>query len=627
MPLHRLLRRFLPGKKLDEISDIESWRVYYIRLMLLISILALPVGLLFSFPTYVSEHHYGMIIFHVAFIVLMAAVLWMGDRLPQVHIFFLIIYGMTLTILAVLGPYYARPAWLIMSVITAAFLFGRRAAIAMAVLNAAVLMIFYAYAPPFLSAWTVVHQEPLGKWLMFCGNLTLLSLISTLPATFLINRMNTLLLKEKNLSRQLTTESQDLQTINAKLEKEISERMRAEAENKRLQTELVQIQKMEAMGTLAGGIAHDFNNILSAIIGYGQLVQADPALTDKSAQNLEKLLKAGERARLLVQQILTFSRKVDTSVEPLDLADSISDALLMMRSLIPANVKLQKILTGSCTVKSSSTYIHQILMNLCTNAIHAMGPDGGILDIELAGVTLSPAEASVLKLSPGGYARISVHDTGCGIPSGIIDRIFEPYFTTKGMGSGTGLGLSVVHGIAQSHQGGVTCQSTPGRGTTFTLYLPRIEDAAVSRESMAENEIPAGTETILFVDDEAMLADTSGQILSTLGYYVVAKTSSPEALKLFSETPDRFDAVITDMAMPHLTGDKLARKILDIRPDMPIIICTGYSEYISNSGALQLGIRDFLMKPYTIDELAGALRRALDGKSYPEKRGVSSGSH
>jgi len=626
MPLHRLLQKFSPGRKLAEIQDLESLRIYYVRLMLLLGIIAVSAGFLFSVPTYLSEHLYGMIYIHVAIVVAMVSILWFGSKIPQVPVFFMLIYGITLTLLAALGPYGARPAWLIMSVVTAAFLYGRRAAIGSVIFNLLFLLALYAYAPPYLPAWNAPHQETLNRWLMFCGNFTLLSLISTLPATFLLNRMSGLLTQEKNFTHRLAQESKDLQTINAQLEKAVSDRIRAEEESKRLQTELLQVQKMEAMGTLAGGITHDFNNILSAVIGYGQLVQADPTLNERSAQNIEKLLKSGERGRVLVQQILTFSRKIDASVEPLDLADSISDALRMMRALIPANVQLQKNLAESCTVMSNSTHIYQILMNLCTNAVHAMGPDGGTLDIELTGVMVAPAEASDLQISPGGYARISVHDTGRGIPPDIIGRIFEPYFTTKGIGSGTGLGLSVVHGIVKSHQGAVTCRSIPGQGTTFTLYLPRTEKASAGRKSVGESEIPTGTETILFVDDEAMLADTSSQILNTLGYSVVAATSSTEALKIFSETPDRFDAVITDMAMPHLTGDKLTRKILDIRPDMPVIICTGYSEYISNHDALQLGIREFLMKPYTIDELAGALRRAVDGKNDPEEHNISSGT-
>ena len=385
------------------------------------------------------------------------------------------------------------------------------------------------------------------------------------------------------------------------------------------------MQKMEAMGTLAGGIAHDFNNILSAIIGYGELVQADPSHSVRSQQNIEKLLKAGDRARVLVQQILTFSRKVETSVEPLDLAGSISDALKMMRALIPANVRLQQNIADSCTVMSSATFIHQILMNLCSNAIHAMGAEGGILDIDLTGVNLTEAEAAGLQLACSHYARISVRDTGCGIPPEIIDRIFEPYFTTKGMGSGTGLGLSVVHGITRSHSGAIVCRSVPGQGTTFDVYLPRIKNTSAAENQVAQSSIPTGTETVLYVDDEVMLADTSEQILKTLGYQVVITTSSIEALELFRENPSRFDLVITDMAMPQLTGDKLARKILDVRPDMPIIICTGYSDYLSNQGATALGIRDFLMKPYTIDQLAQTLRHALDDEPGPEeKRSVSS---
>jgi signal transduction histidine kinase/ActR/RegA family two-component response regulator len=617
------LQKLLPGKKLDEITDLDGWRIYYIRLMLLLGILAIPIGSLFSITTYMTEDVYGLIFFNIAIVALMAFVLTYRPGRYLTEIFFLVLYGLTLTFIFTLGPYYARIAWLVMCVVSAAFLFGVRAAIITTVINFLVLMVMYFYAPPYLPAWNAPQQEPLDKWLMFCVNVSLLSLMSGIPVGFLLNRMSSFLEKEQDLSRRLTAESEDLQAINRQLANEIAERVKTEQEIKRLQSELIQAQKMEAMGTLAGGIAHDFNNILSAIIGYGQLVHIDTSQSSRSLQNIEKLLKAGERARALVQQILAFSRKVETVVEPLNLAETVHETLKMMRALIPANVRLQTDLAGPCTVMSSSTYIHQILMNLCTNAIHAMGAQGGILEVALKSECLTERDAKALNLAPGDYARLTVSDSGCGMTPEVTKRIFEPYFTTKGMGSGTGLGLSVVHGIVKSHDGAITCQSAPNEAASFEVLLPQIKAVATRPQHFPEKPNPTGTETILYIDDETMLADMAGQMLRGLGYSVVTQTDSLEALKLFTENTDRFSAVITDMTMPHLTGDQLARKILAMKPGMPIIMCTGYSEHISGDEAAKLGIRSFLMKPYSLSQLAHALREAIGGNQMSENRGTT----
>ncbi len=610
--MNKWIQKLLPGKKLEDIHDLQGWRIYYIRLMILLGVIAFPIGLFFSLPTYIAENAFGLILFDIAVFLTLIFILLFVEKNKLNLIFFLMLYGMALTFIVTLGPYYARPAWLIMCVVSAAFLFGVRAVIFTTLLNVLILLTLYFYAAPFLPAWSTPHSEPLSKWLMFCANLSLLSLMAGIPVGFLLNRIDSLLQQEKNMSRQLTSESENLQHINAQLENEITERSKAEAENKRLEAELIQAQKMEALGTLAGGIAHDFNNILSAIIGYAQLIQIDPSVSAKSRQNVEKLLKSGDRARMLVQQILAFSRKVDTAIEPLDVAQTVSETLKMLRALIPANIELTTNFSGPCMALSSATFIHQILMNLCGNAISAMGAKGGPLAISVAGVTLADQQAKELGLSPGGFIRLTVEDKGCGMTPQTLARIFDPYFTTKGMGAGTGLGLSVVHGIVKSHGGAITCVSAPGQGSRFDIFLPEIQEKASPVASPAQEITPHGTETILCIDDEIMLSDMTMQMLKGLGYTVVAETDSLAALKRFSENPHHFSAVITDMTMPNLTGDKLARKILDIRPDMPIIICTGYSQYISEEAAAHLGIHSILMKPYSISELGRALRKAID---------------
>ncbi|MFO7570748.1 MAG: ATP-binding protein [Smithellaceae bacterium] len=613
MALKRILRRLLPSTKLEHLRDLDGWRRYSIELVLFFALIAMPVGVSFAIPTYIAEGRWGLILFDILIFAIILLALLFRNSIPFIKTFFLLLYGMILIFILFLGPFYARPAWLVLGVVSAAFLFGVRAAIATTIINVLLLTGLYFYAGPSLPAWQAVYDDPLSKWIMFCANLSLVSLIAGLPVGFLLNRMNTLLKQEQALGRQLARESHDLQSANRRLKDEIAEHNRAEAEKERLKLELSQAQKMEAMGTLAGGIAHDFNNILSAIIGYSQLALTDTSDPEQTRQKVTEILKAGERARALVRQILAFSRKAEITIAPLDLTETVTEALKMMRALIPANIRLHTNLAQSCVTQSSSTHIHQILMNLCNNAIHAMGADGGTLDVSLARETLTEETARPLNLTPDRYIKLTVRDTGRGMPPEIAKRVFEPYFTTKERGSGTGLGLSVAHGIATSQGGSITCRSTPGSGTTFDIYLPEIQTDLKLVKDSEDHKMPTGTETILYVDDEATLVDVASQMLMRLGYKVVTRTSSIEALKLFSENPGRFDAVITDMTMPQLTGDRLAQEMLMIRADTPIIMCTGYSDHVSSEAAAHIGIREFLMKPYDMPQLARALRQAIDG--------------
>ncbi len=396
--------------------------------------------------------------------------------------------------------------------------------------------------------------------------------------------------------------------------RDITDRKVAEKERKRLQDQLAQAQKMEAMGTLAGGIAHDFNNILMAIIGYSQLALDDLGQPDKAARELREVLKAGDRARDLVSQILTFSRKDETAYAPVAIRTIVQESLKMMRSMIPSTIEIRQNLADSGLVMSNPTKVHQIVMNLCTNAAHAMEEAGGVLEVGLKRVDLDDDMARGLDLNPGPYLRLSVSDTGHGMPPEIAKRIFEPYFTTKDKGRGTGLGLSVVHGIVKSHQGAVVCRSTPGLGSTFEVYLPEIDSAQTPEESPVESIRQGGAEEILFVDDEPVLAELVEKMLGNLGYRVVTRTGSVEALELFREDPSRFDLVITDMTMPVMTGDKLAVKLMEIRPDIPVILCSGFSESISEEDARRLGIRQFVMKPLETRDLAAVIRKVLDSR-------------
>ncbi len=393
---------------------------------------------------------------------------------------------------------------------------------------------------------------------------------------------------------------------------DITDRKQVEEEKRRLEIRLNQAQKMEAIGTLAGGIAHDFNNILSAIIGYAELAMNDVSDPTKARNELQGVLKAGDRAKSLVKQILTFSRKAETKHTLIALQDIIVESIKMMRSILPSTIEIRQNLLNYGLVMGDTTQINQVVMNLCTNAAHAMDETGGVLEVSLKRVTLQDVSRD-LTLPPGPYLNLSVSDTGHGMTPDIIERIFDPYYTTKELGRGTGLGLSVVHGIVNNHGGTIICKSAPGKGSTFNVYLPEIESEHKEEKLFEENPLPTGTERILFIDDEAALVEIAEKMLTNLGYKVVIRTSSTDALKLFQEDPSRFDLVITDMTMPGMTGDKLAQNIIAVRQDLPIILCTGYSEHISEVKAKGIGIKEFMMKPLEMSELAKTIRKVLDG--------------
>jgi len=395
--------------------------------------------------------------------------------------------------------------------------------------------------------------------------------------------------------------------------RDITERRNAEKEKLRLEAQLAQAQKMESIGTLAGGIAHDFNNILSAIIGYTQLAQEDVLEPDKAKKELKEVLKAADRAKDLVSQILTFSRKGDATFTPVSLYKTILDSIKMMRSVLPTTIDIRHDLTHAGLVMADSTQIHQVLLNLCTNAAHAMDKTGGTLHISL--VRADGAEDTrlvELNLPDLHYLKLSVSDTGHGMPPEVMARIFDPYFTTKEIGRGTGLGLAVVHGIVQSHGGSISCTSSPGKGTTFDIYLPEILAEEEIHGQHMDKTIPTGTEHILFVDDEPALVKLAESILKKLGYTVEARSSSTEALELFRKSPETYDLVITDMTMPYMTGDVLSQKIMEIRGDIPIILCSGYSDHISDEKAKKIGIREYILKPLEMKEMAKTIRTVLD---------------
>jgi PAS domain S-box-containing protein len=390
-------------------------------------------------------------------------------------------------------------------------------------------------------------------------------------------------------------------------------------EERRVQDTLVkterqfrQASRMEAIGTLAGGIAHDFNNILTAILGYTELSLASVPKDSRTHRNLQEVLTAGHRAKHLVLQILAFSRQSGQGKKPTPIHTVIQEALELLRATIPTTITIHHSLMTNASVMADSTQLHQVLINLCTNAEYAMRETGDRLEIILEDWVVTEANvASMSGLKIGPHVRLTIQDNGAGMSSEVLERMFDPFFTTKPIGEGSGMGLAVVHGIVVNHGGALMVDSLGGRGTKIEVYLPTIPTPA-GDGSGEQDPIPLGKETILFVDDEETIVRLGKELLSQLGYTVEVHTSSQEALNAFRHDPQRFDLVITDQTMPGLTGEALSRELLRIRPELPIILCTGFSHIMTAEKAKALGIQAYLMKPLAIRDLAPIVRHVLD---------------
>jgi PAS domain S-box-containing protein len=397
---------------------------------------------------------------------------------------------------------------------------------------------------------------------------------------------------------------------------DITERQRAEEEKEKLEAQLLQAQKLEAIGTLAGGIAHDFNNMLQPIIGYTEMELSKLSPHDPMREGLERVLNSSLRAKELVRQILAVSRSShDEQKTSVDISSIIKEALKLLRSSLPTSIEIRQDIQMGVAL-ADSTQIYQVLMNLCTNASHAMD-DKGILEVCLSPVDLSErdlADQSIIDLRPGPHLKLSVSDTGAGMDAQIMERIFDPYFTTKEVGKGSGLGLSVVHGIVKRLDGAITVKSEPGRGTTFSVYIPRVETAAAIPVE-TPHEVPTGTERILLLDDEQAIVEMGTAILEQVGYKVTTETDSLRALEVFRAGPAEFDLIITDYTMPNLTGMDFAEEVRRIRPDIPIVLCTGFNEKITPDGVKDLGVH-LLMKPYGLRQISEVVRNNLDARKW-----------
>jgi nitrogen-specific signal transduction histidine kinase/ActR/RegA family two-component response regulator len=393
--------------------------------------------------------------------------------------------------------------------------------------------------------------------------------------------------------------------------RDITDYLKAVSEKEKAQAQLVQAQKLESIGNLAGGIAHDFNNILTSIIGYAELALDNAKNGWTVADELQEVLTASQRATDLVAQILAFARQSDENVKPVKVYNIINEVLSFIRSTIPTSIEIRKGLESKAFIMGNPTQVHQIIMNLCTNAAQAMEDEGGILEVRLKDLAIDKDfDNKKVALPFGNYIEISVSDSGTGIGPEIMDSIFEPYFTTKELGEGTGMGLAVVHGIVQSYGGDIIVESKFGEGTTFTTYLP-VTSQQKGEHRYELEPVPYGAERVLFVDDEAQIARMGSQILERLGYKVTTRTSSIEALELFRAKPNDFDLIITDMTMPNLNGDKMTREMMKIRQDIPVILCTGYSKLITDESAAEMGIKALVYKPIVKSDLAKIIRKVM----------------
>ena len=397
---------------------------------------------------------------------------------------------------------------------------------------------------------------------------------------------------------------------------DITPRKIAEESKKELENKLQQAQRMEAIGSLAGGIAHDFNNVLFSIMGFTEITMADMEKEDKNRENLDQVLIAANRAKEMVQHILAFSRQTETEKKPVQIQHIMDEVLKLLKHSIPSTIEIKATIDkNSYPVFADPVQIHQVIMNLATNSSHAMKEKGGIMEFIVAQKTIIPEDLTTYpNLNLGEYIEIQIKDTGHGISKDNIGKIFNPYFTTKNAGEGSGMGLSVVHGIILGHNGGVLVKSEPDRGTSFHILLPMLKE---SKKKNIEAEMPPdrqslkGLENVLFIDDDIQITDMTQKLLGRLGYTVTPHTDSQKALEDFKNEPDKFDIVITDMTMPIMTGTQLAQELFKIKPDVKIILCSGYSDLIDEKLALDMGIQEYITKPITQKQIAEAIRKVL----------------
>ncbi|SDU36192.1 response regulator [Desulfobacula phenolica] len=438
-------------------------------------------------------------------------------------------------------------------------------------------------------------------------------LAAQVKAMLRIKKAEDILRKEKKQLEEIVQQRvNELVITNEQLRIEILERKKAALEKEKFEKQLQQAQKMEAVGALAGGIAHDFNNILFPLIGFAELLKEDIPPSSNLNESVDEILHAASRAKDLIKQILSFSRQMDQVTTQTKIQTILKEATKLSKSIIPSTITITQDIDNNCKpVLADPTQVHQLIMNLVTNAFHAMQDSGGILSVILKERPFTASPLSGRNISPKRFVCLTIKDTGVGMDKSILNKIFDPYFTTKGLNKGTGLGLSVVHGIVKKLKGEIIVNSIPGKGTVFDIYLPVYQKESTDTLEFPKQALPKGEERILLVDDEAPVIKIETQMLERLGYHVISKKNSYEALSLFSSQPDNFDVIITDMTMPGLTGKQLSQKILDINPNIPIIMCTGFSDKIDQNSAEKMGIKALLKKPILLSDLAYTVKNIL----------------
>jgi signal transduction histidine kinase/ActR/RegA family two-component response regulator len=431
-------------------------------------------------------------------------------------------------------------------------------------------------------------------------------------------------LKLKNANKELEKSNNELAILNVDLEKTVHDRTSALVESninlqneidekEKMKNDLIRVEKLESIGLLAGGIAHDFNNILFPIMGYTEMLLKDISEDSPFHDSLNKIYSGTLRARDLVKQILTFSHQERSELNLMKMQPIIKEALELIRSTIPTTIEIKHDIQTDCgVIKADPTQIHQIVMNFATNAYHSMEKTGGELNISLKKVELGNYDVITPDMIPGEYACLTVSDTGTGMDKDLIEKIFDPFFTTKAIGKGTGMGLSVIHGIVLGMGGAIQVNSKPGKGTQFDVYLPVEKSLSEGQPANSNVKIQSGTEHILLIDDEEEIITMEKQLLEHLGYQVTSQISSVEALEVFQANLNKFDLVITDMQMPNIPGDKLSAELIKINPDIPVLLCTGHSEIMSEEEAFSLGIKGFLLKPILLEDLSQKIREILD---------------
>jgi len=523
-------------------------------------------------------------------------------------------YIMGFFLLIVMGPTGFGQIWLFSFPVLMGLFLSTRQSLYALLLNAMALIITGVMMHKNMVYWQLSPDLSIEIWIVNSLTFLFLNTIVTLSLAILFQGLQKSLAKEESMTEKLNQEHNVLLETNEHLKREIHERELAEKEKANLQKQLQQAQKMESIGTLAGGIAHDFNNILYPIIGFTELTLFEVPEDSLAQKNLQEIHIAAKRAKDLVQQILRFSRMETPGFKPIKMQEIIQELLSLLRASIPTTIDINLDIDDQCgPISGDPTQIHQLIINLCTNAFQAMEKTGGSLELILREHDrISDNFIKERNLAHNQYVVLTIQDNGPGITPAVMERMFDPYYTTKEQGKGTGLGLSVVHGIVKSHGGDICVESTPGKGARFQVYLPLVREDIETEVFQPDTVIANGTERILVVDDEEQILAMVKQMLSRFGYHVETCNSSREALNLFRFNPHKFDLIITDMTMPKMTGFELSKKIKSIKPLIPIILCTGFSEGITKEELKTAGIDGLIMKPVVRKDLVKMIRDILD---------------